>query len=137
VKLDSRFLSTGPARIILFTLTGFPDPDLARLRNSGVEVYPMGDVQVDLAAALCKLADLGVQRVLVEGGGSLNFELLRRGLVDEVQVFLAPVIFGGATAPTLADGPGLVRGLAVPLSRTEVETWDDGGIVLRYKVADT
>jgi len=43
----------------------------------------------------------------VEGGGSLNFELLRLGLVDEVQVFVAPLIFGGATAPTLYFGKGL------------------------------
>jgi 2,5-diamino-6-(ribosylamino)-4(3H)-pyrimidinone 5'-phosphate reductase len=133
LKLDSRFLTTGPARIILFT-PAQPELDVTRLRKLSVEVYSVGESRVDLAAALSKLADLGVRRVLVEGGGSLNFELLRFGLVDEVQVFLAPLIFGGATAPTLADGPGLVRDLAVPLSRAEVEPWDDGGIVLRYKV---
>ena len=84
--------------------------------------------------ASCELAELGIHRVLVEGGGSLNFELLRLGLVDEVTVYLAPLIFGGATAPTLADGAGLVRDLALSLSRVEVETWEDGGLVLRYKV---
>src|SRR5438128_3987991 len=95
LKLDSRFLTTGPARIILFTPTQ-PELDVTRLRERGVEAYPVGQGRVDLAAALSKLADLGVRRVLVEGGGLLNFELLRIGLVDEVQVFLAPLIFGGA-----------------------------------------
>ena len=134
LKPDARFLTTGPARIILFTPTGRLEPDLARLRQQGVAVYALGEVRVDLVAALSKLADLGIQRVLVEGGGSLNFELLRLGLVDELQVYVAPLIFGGASAPTLADGAGLVRDLALPLSRADVETWDDGGIVLRYKV---
>lgn len=132
LKPDSRFLTAGPARIILFTPVGAPEPDV--VQHAGIEVYPLGDTQVDLVAALTRLADLGIQRVLVEGGGSLNFELLRLRLVDEVHVFIAPLIFGGATAPTLADGPGLTRDLALPLSRAAVETWDDGGIVLRYKV---
>jgi 2,5-diamino-6-hydroxy-4-(5-phosphoribosylamino)pyrimidine 1'-reductase len=125
LEADARFLTSGPARIILFTAC--PQLDI-----TGAEVYALGEGRVDLPAALAKLVDLGVQRVLVEGGGSLNFELLRLGVVDEVQVYIAPLIFGGATAPTLADGHGLVRDLALRLRRTDVETWDDGGMVLRY-----
>ncbi len=133
LKRDSRFLSTGPARIILF-VPAKPELDVTVPDVGGVEVYKLGQGRVDLAAALTTLAELGLQRVLVEGGGSLNFELLRLGLVDEVQLYLAPLIFGGATAPTLADGPGLVRDLALHLSRAEVEPCEDGGVVLRYKV---
>ncbi len=132
LAVDSRFLTAGPARIILFTVSGVPEPEVTRLREREVEVYALGETRVDLVAALTKLADLGIQRVLVEGGGSLNFELLRQNLVDEVQVFVAPLIFGGSTAPTLADGSGLVRDLALPLRRADVETWEDGGVVLRY-----
>ena len=134
LKADARFLTAGPARIILFTPIGRPEPDVACLRDRGVTVYEVGEERVDLPAALSKLSDLGIRRVLVEGGGSLNFELLRLGLVDEITVYVAPLIFGGATAPTLADGPGLVRDLALSLSRVEVKTWEDGGLVLRYKV---
>jgi riboflavin biosynthesis pyrimidine reductase len=59
---------------------------------------------------------------------------LRLGLVDEVHVYIAPMIFGGNSAPTLADGSGLPREAAVTLVRTEVDVDDDGGVVLRYKV---
>ena len=55
----------------------------------------------------------------------------RIGLVDEVQVYVAPRVFGGATAPTLADGPG---GLALGLTLTNVEAVEDSGVLLRYKV---
>jgi len=134
VKSDARFLTAGPARIILFVPIGAPEQDVQRLQSPGVEVYALGEASVDLVAALTTLADLGIGRMLVEGGGTLNFELLRLRLVDELNVFVAPLIFGGASAPTLADGAGLLRDLALPLSRADVETWDDGGIVLRYKV---
>jgi len=107
---------------------------LAALREVGVEIFAVGDGRVDLCAAMTILHDVGIRRVVVEGGGTLNFELLRLGLVDEVHVFVAPVIFGGATAPTLADGEGFAREAAISLTQVEVDVWDDGGVLLRYKV---
>jgi 2,5-diamino-6-hydroxy-4-(5-phosphoribosylamino)pyrimidine 1'-reductase len=131
---QSRFVTAGPARVILFV------PDGARAHvpsGSGVEVYECGEAGVggvDLRQVMAKLVELGIHRLLVEGGGTLNFELLRLGLVDEVQLYLAPLIFGGATAPTLADGVGLARQHALHLGAPQVEVWEDGGIVLRYMV---
>lgn len=48
----------------------------------------------------------GVKRLLCEGGGELNEALFRAGLVDELHLTVCPKIFGGVTAPTLADGMG-------------------------------
>jgi 2,5-diamino-6-(ribosylamino)-4(3H)-pyrimidinone 5'-phosphate reductase len=111
------------------------DAECAALRERGVEVFARGAARVDVAAALATLHELGMRRVLVEGGGTLNFELLRLGLVDEVQVFVAPIIFGGASAPTLADGEGLSRSEAIVLRPLSVEQWPDGGLLLRYATA--
>jgi riboflavin biosynthesis pyrimidine reductase len=47
--------------------------------------------------------------LLCEGGGELNAALFAAGLVDEVNLTFSPVIFGGRTAPTMADGPGVQR----------------------------
>jgi 2,5-diamino-6-(ribosylamino)-4(3H)-pyrimidinone 5'-phosphate reductase len=129
---DARFLSSGPARVIVFVPRGGGGGAPA-----GVEVHELGDARVDLVAAMAQLHELGIQRLLVEGGGSLNFELLRLGLVDELQVFVAPLIFGGAGAPTLADGEGLMPDEAVRLHRVQLEAWDDGGMLLRYMVVRT
>ncbi|MBN8249897.1 MAG: dihydrofolate reductase family protein, partial [Verrucomicrobia bacterium] len=49
----------------------------------------------------------GVRRLLVEGGGELNAALFEAGLVDEVHLTLCPLLVGGRTAPTLADGEGI------------------------------
>jgi 2,5-diamino-6-(ribosylamino)-4(3H)-pyrimidinone 5'-phosphate reductase len=145
LRPDSRFLTVGPARIIVFTpdaVAGTSQPDAETQQNQvswstpppNVEVYPLGAPRVDLVAAMQKLGELDVARVLVEGGGTLNFELLRLGLVDEVNLFVAPLIFGGASAPTLADGLGLPRDQAIKLTRIAIQPWEDGGVLLRYIV---
>ncbi len=132
---DCRFLTSGPARVILFVPRGLADAPLtARGVVGDVQVLHVGEWRVDLGAAMSTLAELGMRRVLVEGGGTLNFELLRLGLVDELQVYVAPLVFGGANAPTLADGEGLSRDLAIGLAKPSVDAWQDGGVLLRYMV---
>jgi riboflavin biosynthesis pyrimidine reductase len=49
-----------------------------------------------------------------------------------VTVYVAPMIFGGATAPTLAAGAGLERSEAIPLKLESAEAWEDGGVLLKY-----
>jgi 2,5-diamino-6-(ribosylamino)-4(3H)-pyrimidinone 5'-phosphate reductase len=128
LRPDARFLNGPPGRVVLFV----PNGCAAHLPQ--VEVYECGDSRVDLHQAMATLAALGLRRVMVEGGGTLNFALLRHALVDEVQVYVAPLVFGGALAPTLADGEGLERHAAIRLAAPEVDVWPDGGVVLRYKV---
>src|SRR5438309_1625313 len=102
LRPDCRFLSVGPARIVLFTSA--PESESGWLRDRHVEVHTSGDSRVDLAWALEKLADLGIRRLLVEGGGTLNFELLRLGLVDGVLVsacLLPAVMLDGASITTV------------------------------------
>jgi 2,5-diamino-6-(ribosylamino)-4(3H)-pyrimidinone 5'-phosphate reductase len=80
------------------------------------------------------LKNIGVDHLMVEGGGTLNFELMRLGLVDELTIYIAPMIFGGANAPTLADGLGLTRSDAIALKLIHIDPHEDGGILLRYKL---
>jgi 2,5-diamino-6-(ribosylamino)-4(3H)-pyrimidinone 5'-phosphate reductase len=90
--------------------------------------------RVDLPKMALTLKEIGAHRLMVEGGGAINFEFIRLRLVDEIMLYIAPNIFGGANAPTLADGLGLTRNAAAALKLEHVETHDDGGIVIRYKL---
>ncbi|MEW6241271.1 MAG: dihydrofolate reductase family protein [Chloroflexota bacterium] len=132
LKPDSAFLNAGPARIVIFTTTKTSKAQLDFLRGRGAEVFVHESERVDLAAALASLHGLGIHRLMVEGGGTLNFELLRLGLVDELTAYVAPMVFGGESAPTAAAGAGLARGEAVPLKLVNAEAWEDGGILLHY-----
>jgi len=134
LKPDSAFLTVGPARIVIFTTQGTSKKQLDFLRARGVELFVDEKQRVDLPKALHTLKGIGINRLMVEGGGTLNFELLRLGLVDELTAYVAPLVFGGESAPTLAAGLGLVRSAAISLKLVDTETWEDGGVLLKYKI---
>jgi len=130
----SKFLYEGNAKVVIFTTYQTSKDKLAFLHSQGVDVYTDHHDKVDLINALATLKELGIHRLMVEGGATLNFELLRLGLVDEVSAYMAPMIFGGASAPTMVAGPGLERSAAIPLKLVHMERWDDGGILLKYQL---
>jgi 2,5-diamino-6-(ribosylamino)-4(3H)-pyrimidinone 5'-phosphate reductase len=131
---DSAFLNAGPARIVIFTTQQTSKKQLEFLRTLGVDVHVHDTKRVNLPKALATLKATGIDRLMVEGGATLNFELLRLGLLDELTAYVAPLAFGGESAPTLAAGPGLVRSAAIPLKLVEAEVWEDGGVLLHYKL---
>jgi len=133
LKSDSDFLNAGPARIFLFTTSQTDESQLSMLRSCGAEVFVHGDERVNLISMLETLKNLGIHRLMVEGGATLNFELMRLGLVDELTIYVAPMIFGGESAPTTAAGSGLMRSDAIPLRLVESQVWNDGGVLLRYQ----
>lgn len=134
LKTHSKFLQEGGARIVIFTTQRTSKEELASLREQNVEVFVHDGERVNLSEMMQALQDLGIKRLMVEGGGTLNFELIRLGLVDEVSAYVAPMIFGGEKAPTMAAGVGLERIEAVPLKLIHVENWDEGGVLLHYKL---
>ncbi len=70
------------------------------------EVWTVGSGSVDLSELLRRLRWRGVERLLLEGGGETNWEFLRRDLVDELFITIAPALLGGRDAPTLCEGAG-------------------------------
>ncbi|MFQ5918848.1 MAG: RibD family protein [Thermoplasmata archaeon] len=68
------------------------------------ETLRCGDGKVDLVRLVGHLKERGVDRVLVEGGGSVAWSFLRAGLVDRFHVYIAPSIMGDDRAPSLLAG---------------------------------
>src|SRR5215212_7014092 len=132
INADSQFLNEGPADIVIFTTRRTSKKYLSLLKSRRVDVYVDNAEKVDLRSALATLKELGINRLMVEGGSTLNFELMRLQLVDEITAYVAPIVFGGESAPTMAAGSGLERNEAIPLKLIEVEKWDDGGVLLKY-----
>jgi len=52
-----------------------------------------------------KLGELNIDSVLLEGGGTLNWSALQSGIVNKIQIYIAPKIFGGtAKSPVMGIG---------------------------------
>jgi 2,5-diamino-6-(ribosylamino)-4(3H)-pyrimidinone 5'-phosphate reductase len=134
IPLDSDFIKAGETRVVIFTTSQTSNEQIERLRTHNVEVFVEDAPRVDLSKMMLTLYSIGVKRLMVEGGGTMNFGLMRLGLVDELMIYIAPMIFGGANAPTPADGIGVPRDLAVEMELLDVVRWEDGGLVLKYKI---
>lgn len=70
-------------------------------------VCPLADGHVDMAVLFEKLGALGIDSVIVEGGAEINWSVLAYELVNKVQTYIAPKIFGGSDAPSPVAGLGV------------------------------
>ena len=95
----------------LVAVAGAPVGHREALTASGAEVVqlPGPDGRVDLPGLLKLLGERDVTSLLVEGGGELLGALFDLGLVDKVVAFVAPVVIGGAQAPSPVGGGGVPR----------------------------
>jgi len=86
--------------------------------------------EVALPIFLRALAGRGLRGVLVEGGAHVIASFLRAGLVDRMTVYVAPVLIGGDTAPSLMAGPESHSSEDwVELLRESAEPLDDGVLI--------
>ena len=93
--------------IVVLTSERASRTKLKLLRSLSDDVYVSGREQVDFRLALRHLrTKWNVKRLLCEGGGELNAALLDAGFVDELHLTICPRVFGGGTAPTIAEGRG-------------------------------
>jgi riboflavin-specific deaminase-like protein len=105
-KIDNRLkiFQSEPAtagRVIIFSTRRMPKKSQTALRREAI-LHLSKSEHVDLAGMLRTLRDeYRVRTVACEGGPALFRSLLERGLVDQLNLTIAPYLFGGAGAPTL------------------------------------
>ncbi len=108
--LDSTVVNDKSARTIIATTTNAPQEKISALKARGVEIITAGDAErVDLKLLMQELAEREITSVLVEGGGTIHFAMLKAGLVDKVLAFVAPKIIGGSGALTAVEGAGFEK----------------------------
>lgn len=82
-----------------------------KLNKMGVQILRQGLKfgEFELIKTLRTLSNMNVSQLFVEGGGTTHGFFLTQKLIDEVYLFLAPLLVGGKHAPTAFEGPGLSR----------------------------
>ena len=124
--VDAAILHKGPGRRII-AVSGSADPAKIEILSEFADIQVFGEEKVDMSAFLEYLGTLGIQNLMVEGGGTLIWSLFAEGLVDELYTCVGNVIIGGADAPTPADGEGFTNEANFPsLVLRNAERIDEG-----------
>ncbi|OPX63643.1 MULTISPECIES: 2,5-diamino-6-(ribosylamino)-4(3H)-pyrimidinone 5'-phosphate reductase [unclassified Methanoregula] len=136
IPLSASILHKGSGRRIVAVSENADTRKIAALQELAT-VIVAGKNEVDLVALMDTLGEMGIQRLMVEGGGQLIAGLIRAGLVDEIYTFIGNIIIGGRDAPTLADGEGFVREEEFPRLTLIESRRIESGILLHWKVEQT
>ena len=103
-------------------------------KDRGVKFYYSGDKRVDLSGLMSYLHEEGIETLMLEGGATLNFSMIKAGLIDEIRICVAPMVVGGSNAKTFFDGDGFdLMDDAVRLELTDNYTLGKD-LILTYKV---
>ncbi|MFP3228112.1 MAG: dihydrofolate reductase family protein [Caldisphaera sp.] len=103
IVVDSKLIITpslkifsDPKRSIIITSNDSDPKKLKEFEITGVKIIKVErNKGLDMETALRKLYEFGIKKLMVEGGGHLNYSLLFKGLVDEIWITISPYAFGG------------------------------------------
>lgn len=107
-------------------------------KNKGVNILHISERNghIDLRELMQRLGEMNIDSVLLEGGGELNYSALKAGIVNKVQAYVAPKIFGGACAKTPVGGEGAkLPSEGFMLGYPEVSCID-GDVLIEWRVED-
>ena len=129
LDISARFFSAGDSEKLVYTR----DASVAALRDAlgdAVTVVGAGD-PIDIAVMLDDLAGRKVERLMVEGGGTVHTQFLSAGLVDEIHLVIAPFFVGDVGAARFVNPARFPQNPEHPM--TLAETRQLGNVVLlRY-----
>ena len=80
--------------------------NISKLKKHPLEIMVIGEKRVNIKSLLKSLSKKKIKTLLVEGGGTINWEFIKLGLVDELIVTVTPYLVGGQNAITLVEGKG-------------------------------
>lgn len=107
---------------------------LGQLRNLGVAYIVAGKKKLDAPLAVKKLESLfGIQKMMIAGGGYIDWAFLKEDLIDELSLVMAPSVDGFKDTPSLfmkSKDDGIVKNFEL----INVEIVADNTVWLRYKV---
>ncbi|MFX0580779.1 pyrimidine reductase family protein [Nocardia nepalensis] len=113
---------------LIITTAAAPQDRKQQLADAGAQVVEAGGVAVTPSGLLRTLADLGLRRVLLEGGPHLFGELLEADVVDELCLTTAPILVGGTARRISLSG----HEFRAPMVRRHILLDDDGTMLTRW-----
>ena len=113
IPLDSKILQSARKITTIVAVTKYASAEKKyKIRETGAIVISVShktDKLVDLEELFTILEKRGMKKILVEGGGEINWSVLNTGMVKELIVTISSVIVGGKSATTLVEGDGFKK----------------------------
>ena len=131
---EARFFRRGPQSSRLVVTVEDSPAERRHAFERHADVWAIGRGRVDVPELLRRLRGRGIERLLVEGGAETNWSFLEHDAIDELNVTLAPCLFGGREAPTPVGGDGYTMKTRRPLRLISSERQGEE-LFLRYRVA--
>ena len=136
IPLNSRIIdSSSKIQTIIAVTHSASSRKIKKIQKKGAQVLVYGNGKVNLRNLFQQLEKMGLKKIIVEGGGEINWSVLKLGLVNELVVTISPVVIGGRDAKTLVEGKGFTNisdGIKMKLSNTIIQNKNE--IVLFYKL---
>ncbi|OYT26693.1 MAG: 2,5-diamino-6-(ribosylamino)-4(3H)-pyrimidinone 5'-phosphate reductase [Thermoprotei archaeon ex4572_64] len=105
IPLNAKILNTTKAKTLVITSRKAPLSMIEKLKSKNVIVWMVNGEVIDLKEVLEKLyVELNIRKVLVEGGGTLNWYLIKQDLIDEMRITVTPYIFGAGISVFQGEG---------------------------------
>ena len=106
--------------------------NLQRLKKFPIELWIIGKNQVDIKSLIKKFEQKKIKTILLEGGGTLNWEFVKNNLIDEYYITVTPFILGGQNAISLVQGEGFDKIAKSPHLRLKSVKRLENDLVLHY-----
>ncbi|MFX1456994.1 MAG: 2,5-diamino-6-(ribosylamino)-4(3H)-pyrimidinone 5'-phosphate reductase [Promethearchaeota archaeon] len=136
IPIDSNVILFQPETYptIICTTENVPIKRIHLYEEKGVNIVQAGKgEQVDLIKLMPILKNLGINSIVLEGGGILNWSFIENDLIDEIRLTVAPWIIGGENATSLVEGVGFDKMMeARKFNLLEVKSLKNY-VILKYK----
>ena len=106
--------------------------NLNMLQKFPLEIIKTGRTTVNIKTLTEKLQKKGIKKLLVEGGGTINWQFIKYGLFDEIVLTVSPFIIGGTNAITLVQGDGFQKISDSPKLKLKFTKRLEDHLVLKY-----
>ena len=130
---NSKILQTSnKIKTIIVVSKKITKKNFQNLQKFPVEIIFSGKDQVDIKSLVKTLREKGIKSILLEGGGTLNWEFLKNNLIDEFFITITPHILGGKDAISLVQGKGFDKISKSPNLRLKEVKRLENDLVLHY-----
>ncbi|MCK5775335.1 MAG: bifunctional diaminohydroxyphosphoribosylaminopyrimidine deaminase/5-amino-6-(5-phosphoribosylamino)uracil reductase RibD [Bacteroidales bacterium] len=111
ISIDFKVFEDNAGVIIACSQTASPGKiiELEAKEHITVLKCPLKDSRIDLEYVFYKLGETGIDSVLIEGGGEINFNILQNKLAHKIYAFIAPIIIGGNNSKSAFAGEGFQK----------------------------